>query len=110
MKCANPICQHNLLYLRGGTLRLLELEGAPESRPVEEAAGFAIRRRSARYFWLCADCSRILILRRWTPDGLVLESRSPAESGPPRTWIVGEQSGLDAQSIVRLSPTQIRPI
>lgn len=81
MKCANPNCNQHLLYLRGGTLRLLELECSPEGRISGESGGFPVACASSRCFWLCAACSKILTLRRWTDEGLVLEPRIPAADG-----------------------------
>lgn len=100
MKCANPLCQHHLLYLRGGTLRLLELECTPESRLWGEGGSFSVLRHAARYFWLCPECSRILILRRWTQEGIVLESRSHPDGVQPPTWTVIPEPALDVESIL----------
>ena len=100
MKCANPLCQHRLLYLRGGTLRLLELERPREGDGQEDGAGFSVRRAAARYFWLCPECSRILVLRRWTQEGIVLESRTPRQTEPPLTWTVTPEPALDVESIL----------
>lgn len=100
MKCSNPLCQNHLLYLRGGTLRLLELECSPESRLQEDGITFSVRRRAARYFWLCPECSRILILRRWTQEGIVLESLSHPKGGPPPAWTVTPEPAVDVESIL----------
>lgn len=108
MKCANPLCQHHLLYLRGGTLRLLELECAPESRLQGACGSFSVLRHAARYFWLCPECSRILVLRRWTPEGIVLESRSHPPGRPAPAWTVTPEPALDAGSILPFRPPATR--
>lgn len=88
MKCANPNCQNRLVYLRGGSLRLLELECSPASRLQRAGGGFPVYSPSARYFWLCPECSRILVLKRWTSEGLILESRPTHGQQLTRTWTV----------------------
>lgn len=98
MKCANPNCQNHLHYLRGGSLRLLELESAPHTRLRGEAGGFPVYRSLARYFWLCAECSSFLILRRWTPAGLILESQHAGKK--PASWTVPPAPAVDADSIL----------
>lgn len=109
MKCANPLCQHHLLYLRGGTLRLLELECTSESRLQRDSGGFPVFDRAVRYFWLCPECSRILVLRRWTEDGLVLESQSrPAGKAPP-TWTVRPEPAVDAENLLHFRRTFAKP-
>jgi hypothetical protein len=98
MKCANPLCEHRLHYLRGGTLRLLEFENALENRLRGGGGGFPVIQRSARYFWLCSECSGILILRSWTQYGLVLQSRRQPEEASPRTWTVPAEPAVDVEN------------
>jgi hypothetical protein len=97
MKCANPLCRNELHYLRGGSLRLLELEGSPESRLQGDGGGFPVCRCTAHYFWLCQECSRSLKLRRWTQDGLVLEARVGHGNAPPPISIVHPEPAVDAE-------------
>lgn len=99
MKCANPSCQQQLFYLRGGSLRLLELEIAGNRRQ-GDAGDFLVSPRTARYFWLCPECSGKLVLRRWTEEGLVLEARN-CKGGQGR-WIVPPNPAVEAGSILHL--------
>lgn len=78
MQCANPKCRTDALRLENGTLRLLEMEVPPEQRTVGADSGFPVFVVPTRYFWLCAACSRILTMRRWTSAGLVLETNPEA--------------------------------
>lgn len=75
MKCANPDCERSMLYLRGGTLRLLEQECHPASRLRGEGDGFPVYTRPVRFFWLCPECSAKMSVRRWTGERLLLEPR-----------------------------------
>lgn len=100
MKCANPNCQNHLHYLRGGSLRLLELESMPGASHPDEGGGFPISSRTARYFWLCRECSATLVLRRWTQGGLVLQSRTRPSGAPPLLWTVPPEPAVDADSVL----------
>jgi hypothetical protein len=100
MKCANPKCQHNLLYLRGGILRLLELDGPPAARLHGEDAGFPVCCQSARYFWLCGECSKTLVLKRWTRDGLILESRDSTDRARMDRCTVEAIPAVSADSVL----------
>jgi hypothetical protein len=51
----------------------MEMEVPPEERVVRGDCGFPVCAVTSRYFWLCAECSRALIIKRWTPAGLILE-------------------------------------
>ena len=100
MKCANPTCPNSMLYLRGGTLRLLEFDGPLEARLLGEPAGFPVFLPRARYFWLCPDCSREIILKRWTPDGLVLEARASSGNGQVSRWTVPARPAVEPGSVL----------
>jgi hypothetical protein len=100
MKCANPECRKSLVYLCGGTLRLLELEGSAAGRLRGEGAGFPVCCQSARYFWLCGECSKTLILKRWTRDGLILESRDSAGRTQIDRWTVEAIPAVRADSVL----------
>jgi hypothetical protein len=73
IQCANPNCQAELKYLRGGRLYLMERE------PFEKREGgprliqgqVSVR----RYFWLCPTCAETHTLRRWTERGVELTQR-----------------------------------
>ncbi len=73
MQCANPRCRQSAHDLQDGTLRLVELDVAPEDRVVRSDGGFPVCAVPSRYFWLCAQCSKVLIIKRWTLAGLILE-------------------------------------
>ena len=73
MQCANPNCRMDAHQLENGTLRLLEMEVPPEKRTVGADSGFPVFAVPTRYFWLCAECSYFLTMRRWTAAGLILE-------------------------------------
>lgn len=75
MNCANPKCRAVMQEMHGGTMRMLELEVPPEERIARSEWGFPILCVPTRYVWLCASCSRVFKLRRWTADGLILEPR-----------------------------------
>lgn len=87
MKCANPGCSNRLLYLRAGSLRLLELEDAYDKLQGETCA-FSVRSAPARYFWLCGECSKVIAIGKWTSAGLVLETRVPEGNKPVKSWAV----------------------
>ena len=87
MKCANPNCHSTFLYARGGSLRLLPLEDSGEAGNHTEGTAVA-GTAGARYFWLCRDCSRILVLKQWTARGLLLESRHALPNGKTGRWMV----------------------
>lgn len=73
MQCANPECRRDAQDLQKGTLRLLEMDVPPEKRVVRSDSGFPICMVPSRYFWLCAECSHFLKIKRWTTNGLILE-------------------------------------
>jgi hypothetical protein len=76
MQCANPQCSKELLYLREGTLNLLEMESHSDDQFQSDVGAFAMRSVPSKYFWLCGECTKTLILKRWTTAGLVLVLRS----------------------------------
>jgi len=84
MQCANPQCSKELLYLREGRLELFDLEShAGDQFPPDEGA-FAIKSLPSKFFWLCGECAKTHIVKRWTSSGLVLvlRSRNTADSRP----------------------------
>ena len=72
MHCANTRCNQHARDLRGGTLRLVELDVPPEDRIVRGDGGFPVCSVPSKYFWLCAECSKLWTIERWTPTGLLL--------------------------------------
>ena len=84
MQCANPQCSRELLYLREGTLELIELESHSDRQFRPDEGGFATRSFPSKFFWLCGECAKTLILKRWTTSGLILMPRSQsAADGHP---------------------------
>jgi hypothetical protein len=80
MQCANPKCSKELLYLREGRLELFELESYAEDRSRLDDGAFAISSSPRRILWLCGDCARTYIVKRWTPSGLIVVLRNPRSS------------------------------
>jgi hypothetical protein len=109
MKCANPQCRKSLVYLHDGTLRLLELEGSAASRLRGEGAGFPVCCQSVRYFWPCGECSRTLLLKRWTRDGLILESRDAAARPQMDRWTVEAILAVGADSVLHFRKPFTKP-
>ena len=81
MQCANPQCSKELLYLREGTLNLLEMESHSDDRFESDIDAFAMRSVPSKFFWLCGECTKKLILKRWTTAGLVLVLRNQKTAG-----------------------------
>jgi hypothetical protein len=87
MHCANPQCSKELLYLRDGTLRLLELEPLSDCQFRPDDGAFATRSLPSKYFWLCGECTKTHIVKRWTTSGVVLVSRSLKRAGSPPSLV-----------------------
>jgi hypothetical protein len=75
VRCANPKCSKELLYLRDGTLHMLDLEPQADGRFNPNGGPFATRRSLSKFFWLCGDCSKLFIVKRWTASGLIVALR-----------------------------------
>ena len=58
MQCANPQCSKELLYLREGRLKLLELESYSDDQVRPDDGAFAIKSLPSRFFWLCGECAK----------------------------------------------------
>jgi hypothetical protein len=80
-QCANPQCSKELLYFREGTLELLELEPQSDDRAGQNDGAFTMSSLPSRFFWLCGECTKTYILKRWTTSGLVLALRSQKVAG-----------------------------
>ena len=76
MLCANPQCFKELLYLREGRLWLLELESHADDQPRPDDGAFAMRSLPSKFFWLCGECAKTHIVKRWTTFGLVVVLRN----------------------------------
>lgn len=99
MKCANPNCSNTKLYLRGGVLRLLALEAPLEPCTNGHHVGNNSSQPAARYFWLCSACARFLVVKRWTAEGLILESHDLSDESAARTWVVHAVPAVEPKSI-----------
>ena len=87
MRCANPHCSKDLLYLREGSLQLLELESDSDDQSRQDDDAFAMKPQLSKFFWLCGDCSKTHIVKQWTTSGLVLMLRNQKTAGgePPQS-------------------------
>ena len=81
MQCANPQCSKELLYLREGRLELLELESRSDDQSRPDDGAFAMKFLPSKFFWLCGECARTHIIKRWTTSGLVLVPRNHNTAG-----------------------------
>ena len=98
MRCANPDCHHKAQDLCDGTLRLIELEVPPGERLLRVDGGFPVCSVPSKYFWLCADCSRILRITRWTMEGLILEYKQPEIVPRPQIRSIRRPPAVAAKS------------
>jgi hypothetical protein len=80
--CANPQCSQELLYLREGRLALLDLESHAIDQRLDDGA-FAMRSLPSSLFWLCGECTKTYVVKRWTNAGLVVALRNHTGD---RTW------------------------
>lgn len=74
--CTNPKCSKELLYLREGSLQLLALESDSDDPSRQDDGAFAMKPLRSRFFWLCGECSKTHIVKRWTTSGVVLTLRN----------------------------------
>jgi hypothetical protein len=81
MQCADPQCSKELLYLREGTLNLLEMESHSDDRFASDVDAFAMRSVPSKFFLLCGECTKTLTLKRWTTAGLVPVLRNQKTAG-----------------------------
>ena len=103
-QCANPHCSKELLYFREGTLELLELEPQSDDRSGQNDGAFTMSSLPSRFFWLCGECTKTYILKRWTTSGVVLALRSQRMTGSHPTLVA--RSGTAAMTRPRpMSPT-----
>jgi hypothetical protein len=80
-RCANLQCSRELLYLREGSLRWLELESDSDDQPPQDDGAFAMKPLRGKFFWLCGECAKTHIVKRWTTSGLVLALRDQSRAG-----------------------------
>jgi hypothetical protein len=81
MQCANPQCCNELLYLREGRLQLLELESHADDQLRPDDGAFAMNSLPSKFFWLCGECAKTHIAKRWISSGLVLVPRNQKTAG-----------------------------
>jgi len=84
VRCANPQCSKELLYLREGRLELFDLESHAGDQFRPDDGAFAMKPLPSKFFWLCGECAKTHIVKRWTTSGLVLvhRKRNTADSRP----------------------------
>jgi hypothetical protein len=75
-QCANPQCSKELLYLREGRLALLDMEWHATDQPPPDDGAFAVRSLPSCLFWLCGECAKTYLVKRWTNAGLVVVFRN----------------------------------
>jgi len=80
-QCANSKCSKELLYLREGSLQLLELESDSDDQSKQDDGAFAMKPLRTRCFWLCGECSKTYIVKQWTTSGVVLMLRNQNKAG-----------------------------
>src|ERR1700722_994082 len=76
MQCANPQCSKELLYFREGRLELFDLGSHAGDQFPPDNGAFAIKSLPSKFFWLCGECAKTHIVKRWTSSGLVLVLRN----------------------------------
>ncbi len=76
MRCANPQCSKELLYLREGRLELFDLESHAGDQLRPDDGAFAMKSLPSKFFWLCGECAKTHVVKRWTTSGLVLVLRN----------------------------------
>jgi hypothetical protein len=82
MQCANPQCSKESLYFREGRLELFDLESHAGDQFRPDDGAFAMKSLPSKFFWLCGECAKTHIVKRWTTSGLVLvlRNRNTADS------------------------------
>jgi hypothetical protein len=108
-QCANPQCSKELLYFREGTLELLELETQADDRARPDDGAFAMSSLPSRFFWLCGECTKTHILRRWTTSGLILALRSQTMAGCHPTLTPRPVSGATLRPLPVSLPVSLTP-
>ena len=102
MTCANPDCPRTDHDLFQGTLWSLEREASSDERTMGSDGGFPTCSVPTRFFWLCGHCSKRLVIRRWTAEGLVFGA-IPAAPATGRKLAPGSEE-LDAGQSASASP------
>jgi hypothetical protein len=82
-QCANPQCSKELLYLREGRLASLDMESHANDQPRPDDGAFAMRSLPSSLFWLCGECTKTYVVKRWTISGLVVALRNHTGDSNP---------------------------
>jgi hypothetical protein len=82
-QCANPQCSQELFYLREGRLALLYMESHANDQARPDDGAFAMSPLPSRFFWLCGECTKTYVVKRWTPSGLVVVFRNRTGDSNP---------------------------
>ena len=69
MKCANPHCNAEGMYLRSGSLHVLDFVPAGDQASNDNAI-------SRRIVWLCGKCTTEFEIETWRPPGEQLRPRN----------------------------------
>ena len=83
MRCANSNCRAAADDILKGTLRMVEFETTPENRILRASGGFPVCSARTRYFWLCAECSRLFTIKKWNSSGVVLQPLAGLDLSAP---------------------------
>ena len=92
MKCANPHCDAEGMYLRSGSLHVLDFV-------ISDNKGSSGGEISRKIVWLCGKCTTQFEIETWRPPGQQLRPRNRktawvAKAAPPRIGM-----GLAAQHL-----------
>jgi hypothetical protein len=60
---------------------LLELESDSDDQSPQDDGAFAMKPLRGKFFWLCGECSKTHIVKRWMTSGLVLVLRNQKSAG-----------------------------
>jgi hypothetical protein len=102
-RCANPQCSKELLYLREGSLQLLELEPDSADQARQDDGAFAMKPLRSKFFWLCGECSKTHIVKQWKTAGPVLVVRSQKTAG-------GQPNSITPTAAATTQPLPVSPI
>jgi hypothetical protein len=111
-RCANPQFSKELLYLREGSLRWLELESDSDHQFPQDDGAFAMMPLRGKFFRLCGECAKTHIVKRWTTSDLVLVVRNqsragghPNLTGRPATAVMTRPLPV-SQTVLPIPPTR----
>lgn len=97
VQCANSSCSCELVYLRSGTLKLLEMQSSDEQHRSCNSS-FQMRFLPKKYFWLCSECAKKYIVKQWTSSGIALEFRKRQNAGTEPTLTAIQSTDTMTQS------------